>query len=460
MAPLRRDGAGVHSNATAAARKVKKRSSFFVLATLGFVAVLFLAACSQDGSPAGSQDSSPGNGRGTSPGTSETNPKGVGYAAKVGDLLVKLNYVTAYAAGEDQGAEADGQGQYYAVADLTLRNPAKDPLDTSRVGYQLRDREGDSFETSSTSDQKPKPEGWIETDAEANGQVAFDLGTDPVEGPLTLSVSLSGEQDMAPADFEFELRLAGGDEPQPYSERAERQGDPGTTGGPDYKVIEDPTGALSMEVPSSWPTQIGSVSEGDGPNSWSYYAGEKIAASITAARNLDAWYQGPAAEQGSGIYVVVSRTLAQEYTDEELIFSLLYSGKPAVCTPGTYENFDRPPYSGKVQTWYDCGGFDNASYNAVVAPEGRGCVAVLGSRIAPGADEADREAVQNFLESLKVDCGALPTSAPDDDPEPASSGDNYDCSDFATQEEAQAKLDNEPDKSRGLDSDDDGVACE
>jgi hypothetical protein len=269
MALSRRDGAVVHSDATTAARNVKKRSWFFVLAALGFVMVLFLAACDQDGSPAGSQDSSPGpgNGRGTSPGTSETNPKGVGYAAKVGDLLVKLNYITAYAAGEEQKAEADAQSQYYAVADLTLRNPAKDPLDTSRVGYQLRDREGNSFETSSTSDQKPKPEGWIETDAEANGQVAFDLGTDPVKGPLTLSVSLSDEQDMAPADFEFELRLAGGDEPQPYSERAERQGDPGTSGGPDYKVIEDPTGALSMEVPPSWPTQIGAESEGDGPNS-------------------------------------------------------------------------------------------------------------------------------------------------------------------------------------------------
>lgn len=444
------------------ARKIMKRSSLFVLVTLGFVAAPFLVACGQDGSSVEQQeqqDQSPGrgNGQGSSP---ESSTRGVGYAAKVGELLVKLNYVTGYAAGDNQSAGADAQKHYYAVADLTLQNPAQDPMDASLLDYRLRDEEGDSFEMKSTSDQKPEPEGQIKTDEETNGQVAFDLGTDPAKGPLTLFVSLSEEQDTTPAAFEFELRLAEGNAPRPYADHAEKQGDPRTSGEPNYTVIEDPKGALSIEIPSSWPTQIGTDSEGDGPNSWSYYAGENITSSITAARNLDAWYQGPGAEQGSGAYVVASRALAQEYTDDELIYSLLYGGKATTCTPGTYETFERPPYSGKAQTWYDCAGFDNTSFNVAVAPEGRECIAVLGARIAPEADEADREAVQHVLESLEVNCSALPAPAPDDDSGPSPSEDLYDCSDFATQEEAQAALDSEPNKSRGLDSDDDGVACE
>jgi hypothetical protein len=77
---------------------------------------------------------------------------------------------------------------------------------------------------------------------------------------------------------------------------------------------------------------------------------------------------------------------------------------------------------------------------------------VLGARIAPKADEADREAVHHILESFEVNCGALPDPKPSDAP--------YSCSEFATQEEAQAALENQPNKSRGLDSDGDGVACE
>ncbi|MEJ5915348.1 excalibur calcium-binding domain-containing protein [Pseudokineococcus sp. 1T1Z-3] len=42
----------------------------------------------------------------------------------------------------------------------------------------------------------------------------------------------------------------------------------------------------------------------------------------------------------------------------------------------------------------------------------------------------------------------------------ATSGDPFDCDDFATQEEAQAELDRDPGDPSGLDADDDGVACE
>lgn len=43
---------------------------------------------------------------------------------------------------------------------------------------------------------------------------------------------------------------------------------------------------------------------------------------------------------------------------------------------------------------------------------------------------------------------------------PALAQQDYDCSDFATQEEAQAEYDKDPNDPHGLDGDNDGIACE
>ena len=42
----------------------------------------------------------------------------------------------------------------------------------------------------------------------------------------------------------------------------------------------------------------------------------------------------------------------------------------------------------------------------------------------------------------------------------AQSGDEFDCADFSTQEEAQAEYDSDPSDPSGLDADSDGIACE
>ena len=42
----------------------------------------------------------------------------------------------------------------------------------------------------------------------------------------------------------------------------------------------------------------------------------------------------------------------------------------------------------------------------------------------------------------------------------AQSGDEFDCADFGTQEEAQAEYDSDPSDPSGLDADSDGIACE
>ncbi|QIN83745.1 hypothetical protein GBA63_14710 [Rubrobacter tropicus] len=216
------------------------------------------------------------------------------------------------------------------------------------------------------------------------------------------------------ARFEFEAEEVKQDpEPKPEPEAAEKEEDPGPSVRPGYSLVGDPSGSLSVEVPSSWSCETGEDSEGPGgENSWSYYAGEYLSASITTARSLDAWY-GPASDsKGSGAYMVASETLANQYTDDELIYSLLHQKKQTNCTAGPSQEIDHPPYSGKVQTWFDCNGLGTDYYVFAAAPEGRACVVVGGARVVAGASGADQDAVEHIVDSFEVDCGSLPPSAP------------------------------------------------
>jgi hypothetical protein len=178
---------------------------------------------------------------------------------------------------------------------------------------------------------------------------------------------------------------------------------------PGYNLIQTLDGGLSVEVPPSWGVETGEDSEKEaGPNTWSYYAGEYLTSSITTASSLDAWYSSG---DVSGAYIVASRALAQRYTDDELIHFLLFKGKADQCTPGPYKDFDRPPYSGKIQTWYDCGVNDVTSFTVAAAPEGRECVVVLDARLA---NDADREAIQHILDSFEVNCGTIAKAKTED----------------------------------------------
>ena len=176
---------------------------------------------------------------------------------------------------------------------------------------------------------------------------------------------------------------------------------------PGYNLIQTPDGSLSVEVPPSWGVETGEDSEKQGgPGSWSYYAGEYLNSSITTAPSLEAWYSP---EASSGVYFVASKSLAQEYSDYELTHSLFFESKAETCTnAGPYKDYDRSPYSGKIQTWYDCGADGATTYSVAAAPEGRECVVVLGARIV---SEADRKAIQHIFDTFEVDCGRV-TSGP------------------------------------------------
>jgi hypothetical protein len=173
---------------------------------------------------------------------------------------------------------------------------------------------------------------------------------------------------------------------------------------PGYNLIQTPDESLSVEVPPSWGVETGEDSEKQaGPNTWSHHAGEYLISSITTAPNLDAWYSTGT----SGAYLVASKTLTQ-YSDYELTHSLLYANRAQNCATGPYKDYDRPPYSGKIQTWYDCGEDGATTYTVAARPEGGGCVVVFDARIS---DEADRKAIEHLVDTFEVDCGRV-TSGP------------------------------------------------
>jgi hypothetical protein len=290
------------------------------------------------------------------------------------------------------------------------------------------------------------------------------------------------EEESSPKPAE-DQSTGGNDPAEDATKEPEREPSPEDSGpAPGYDLIQTPDGSLGVQVPPSWGVETGEDSEKQGgASSWSYFAGEYLTSSITTADSLDAWYGGDA----SGAYMMASRALAQNYTDYELTHSLLNANKANNCTAGPYKDFDRASYSGKIQTWYDCGVDNATTYTVAAAPEGRECVVVLGARIA---SEADRKAIQHIFDTFKVDCG-LVTSQPLASPSASASssasstatayssatadsdasgelsplppGGDYDCDDFQTQAQAQQVYNQNPSDPHDLDgSPENGVACE
>jgi hypothetical protein len=382
--------------------------SRIALTVLALFAVSTLASCGGEEPQAERQkpkaSAEERRGRPTTAETAE--PVGLGETTEVGPFAVTLN----------SAAQKPTDGGRYAVVDLTLENRGQAPADVSGADYLLRDEEGYSYKVGSAPGQRPRPVGQVEPGGKASGQVGFELGGQPADGRLELSVSLPEQTEARAARFEFvaeEAKKEPEPKPEPEPEAAEREGPPAPSVRPSYSLVEDPSGSLSVEVPSSWNSETGEDSEGAGDeNSWSYYAGEYLSVSITTARSLDAWYGGPVKSEGSGAYMVASESLAQSYTDDELIYTLLHQKMEINCAAGPVEDLDRPPYSGKVQTWFDCNGLGTTYYVFAAAPEGRACVVVGGARVVEGASEADQEAVEHIIDSFDVDCGSLPPAAP------------------------------------------------
>jgi hypothetical protein len=174
-----------------------------------------------------------------------------------------------------------------------------------------------------------------------------------------------------------------------------------------------------------------------------------------------------------------------QHTDYELTHCLLHAQKADNCAAGPYEDLDRSGYSGKIQTWYDCGGQKATPFSVAAAPKGRECVVMLAARIS---EEADREAIEHLTTASRSIAGASPPGrsplarlpphprrrptrarpALHPNPPPPSlrktlaldASEDLDCSDRSSQAEAQAVYEQDPSDPNGLDADGDGKACE
>jgi hypothetical protein len=179
----------------------------------------------------------------------------------------------------------------------------------------------------------------------------------------------------------------------------EEDGGAGASDG--YVAVTDGAGALSVEVPLGWDHATGEESEtGEGGRSWSDFAGEGHKASITAAPTLDAWHTAGGVP---GIYVVASKGLARGYTDEQLVASGPFD-LSATCEPGARSDFERGPYTGRMQAWRNCEVGAAATFLTLsAAPEGRECVVLMQLAMY---GEADVEVGQRILDAFEVECAA------------------------------------------------------
>ena len=233
-----------------------------------------------------------------------------------------------------------------------------------------------------------------------------DPGEQISEGSTLSLIVSSGPPEEAPAN-EQQTKEEEGAQPRPDgAETADQRPSNGEASGPapGYKQIQDPTGGLAIEVPLGWQTLTGEASEYplETWENWSTHEAINITSSITATPDIETWYnlEPPV----SGAYVVASKALAQRYTDDGLIYSGLFAPLANKCTAGPSANFDRPPYSGKMQRWDDCRGQGITNFLVAAAPEGRECVVFLQVRTA---SEADYEAAQHILDTFDVDCGEI-----------------------------------------------------
>jgi hypothetical protein len=173
---------------------------------------------------------------------------------------------------------------------------------------------------------------------------------------------------------------------------------------PAHALVEGDSGDLSVEVPSEWDEHItdGAEPEGEKGKSWSSFLGEDAGPSITAINDLEAWRTG--ARPHKGVYIVASKKLAQDYTDDELV-AAGPNDYSASCEAGARRDFDRPPYSGRIQEWTNCGGeSDHTAHTLAAAPEGRECVVLL--QIG-GYLEGEEENIQHILDTFEADCRSI-----------------------------------------------------
>jgi hypothetical protein len=125
----------------------------------------------------------------------------VGETAELGSVKVTLNSVREHSFDDYRHGGKTYQGRFYSVVDVTIHNTGQKGIPTYDAPLFLSDGEGNSFEVQPISDQEPYPSGGMFPGRKNSGELAYDLGTKPEEGPLFFSAT-HGE---AHATWEFSL---------------------------------------------------------------------------------------------------------------------------------------------------------------------------------------------------------------------------------------------------------------
>lgn len=161
-----------------------------------------------------------------------------------------------------------------------------------------------------------------------------------------------------------------------------------------------------MEVPIGWETMTSDEASVEVRNPEGFILSQELtSAEIDAAPELDLYNR----IQESGTSLIVVKALAQDYTDDQLLDGVrgLYRYSRS-CSDGGRRDYERAPYSGRIQTWNDCNLGVSTVHTLVAAAKDRECAALLWINMA---GESDREAAQHILDTFKVECGRLPASA-------------------------------------------------
>jgi hypothetical protein len=175
----------------------------------------------------------------------------------------------------------------------------------------------------------------------------------------------------------------------------------GSNPAPGYDLLEHQSGNLWVEVPTAWKEHVTTNPEGEKGKGWDSFTGESVMG-MTAANDLHSWSTGSKGHQG--VYIAASKKLAQSYTDDELV-ALGPNDYSSSCTAGPRRDFDRAPYSGRIQEWDNCGGTAGHSVlTLAAAPKDRGCAALL--QIG-GYLEGEEENIQHILDTFEADCGGI-----------------------------------------------------
>ena len=152
----------------------------------------------------------------------------------------------------------------------------------------------------------------------------------------------------------------------------------------EYVVVNDDSGALTIEIPAEWSDVNGAAWEIDG---------EELGPSVTAAPSIAGFEE---TWTTPGVFFAASESAIAEVGEEEMLDFYDFSDS---CTYDERVEYDDGLYTGYYDIWSECGGEDVLYIVLATTPESRDFLVLVEVQIA---SDADLEAFDNILNSFIV----------------------------------------------------------